>query len=340
MSRRRLLQASVWLGAGALARGLIPAPAAAQQAAASRGVPGEPIIVRIGGYGPPTTSHSQGIRHIGERVAARFGAAVDVRYTYNVLDAGYVGQDLGWLVEAGVFGLVYTTVATGIPALDVAALPFVFPDAAAARAAMAGPLGDAARTSIESQLNCRVLGYFENGFRHVSNNVRPIRHPADLRGLKIRVLQMQVRTFELLGAQPLDLNLRAGIEGIKAGTIDGQENPFANIVAYGIQPLQRYYTATHHSYLSRPLLVHRPSFDAWPAELQATLREAASEAVALQHAAHDQEEAEAEAEIAAAGGEILHLTPPEHAEFVAAVQPLYAEARALYPRELLAAVGI
>jgi TRAP-type C4-dicarboxylate transport system substrate-binding protein len=340
MLRRRLLEASGWLGGAALLHGLIPRSVAAQQAAATRGVAGAPIVLRLGGYGPPTTSHSQGLRLIGDRLAERFGSAVDIRYTYNILEAGYVGQDLAWMVDRGLFGIVYATLATGVPALDVAALPFVFRDAAAARAAMAGPLGEAATRSIEASRNCRVLGYFENGFRHVSNNRHPVRRPEDLRGLKIRVLPMQLRTFELLGADPRDLNLAAGIEAIRAGTIDGQENPFANVVTYEIHALQRYYTATHHSYLSRPLLVHRPSFDAWPAEFQAALRDAAREAVALQHRVHDDEEAAAEDTIRAAGGEILHLTPEEHQAFVAAVEPLFAEASAQFPRALLRLIGM
>lgn len=339
MSRRKLLKTSALLGAGALSGLFGVRPAAAQQAGA-RARPAGSVRLRIGGYSPVTTSFSLGVTHIGERLQAQFGDRVDVRYVYNVVDLGYVGQDLGWMVEQGLFSLVYTTVATGIPALDLAALPFLFPSAAAARAAMAGPLGQAAAASIEAQHDVRVLGFFENGFRHVSNNVRPVRMPADLSGLRIRVLQMQERTFELLGAAPTTVNLNQGIAGIKDGTIDGQENPFTNVVAYGIHPLQRYYTTTHHSYLSRPILVHRPSFDAWPLDIQEALRAAVREAVALQLVEHDREEAEAEETIRSAGGEIAHLTSAEHAAFVAAVAPLYAAAQTQYPRELLALVGL
>jgi TRAP-type C4-dicarboxylate transport system substrate-binding protein len=85
--------------------------------------------------------------------------------------------------------------------------------------------------------------------------------------------------------------------------------------------------------------VHRPTFEAWPAALQAELRSAAIDAIALQRRLKDDEEIQAAAIIEQAGGEIVELTPAARAEFVAAVAPLYAEAREQYAPSLLALVG-
>ncbi len=291
----------------------------------------------MAGYSPSTTSFSRGMTHIGERLEAV--TDLDVDYLYNVLDVGYSGGDLRWLVDAGVLSAGYVTL-TNVPELELAALPFLFPDAAAARATMDGPLGASATESLEATGNLRILGYFENGFRHVSNNVRPVRSLDDLRGLRIRVLGSQQRTFELLGAEAHAIELTAGIEAIRAGEIDGQENPFANIVTYNIHTLQRYYTATYHAYLSRPIFVHRPTFDAWPHDVQGAVREAAREAVTLQRELRDQQELQAESVIREAGGEIAELTSEVRAAFIDAVQPLHAEARRRFPAELLEMVGL
>jgi TRAP-type C4-dicarboxylate transport system substrate-binding protein len=97
---------------------------------------------------------------------------------------------------------------------------------------------------------------------------------------------------------------------------------------------------TNHFYLSRPIFIHRASFDAWPHELQSEVMAAVRDAVSFQRNLHVKEEEEAAATIRKEGGEILELTAQEHDAFVSAVQPLYREARDLYSRELLALVGL
>jgi TRAP-type C4-dicarboxylate transport system substrate-binding protein len=196
--------------------------------------------------------------------------------------------------------------------------------------------------SIEASTDYRILGYFENGFRHLSNRVRPVRSPADLQGMSMRVLPSKVheRTFELLGAQPEIMDLSEAIARIKAGTIDAQENPFANTAIYGVHHFHKYHTASSHFYISRPIFFHRPTFDAWPEELQQEMRAAVTDAVAFQRNMKDQEEEDAAEAIRAIGGEIIELTPEEMEAFVSAVKPIYAEARTQYSPELLRLVGL
>ena len=339
MSRRRFLKTATLIGTSAAANALGLSAARAQPGAPNSAT-GRTIQIRMAGYGPATTSFSRALTQIGDRLTAKFGAEVDVKYVYNVMDVGYTAGDLMWLVDTGVLTLGYFTMTEGIPELELAALPFLFPDTAAARGAMDGELGRAVTERIESQTNYRVLGYFENGFRHVSNRVRPIRTLADLKDLKIRVLGVQARTFELLGADPQSISLSEALAAIQAGTLDGQENPFANTVTYGIYTYHQFHTATSHSYLSRPIFVHRPSFEAWPEAVRIELRAAVRDAVAFQRDLHDQEEEESAAMIRAAGGEIIELTADEHAAFVAAVAPIYDEARAKFSPELLSLVNL
>jgi len=301
----------------------------------------EPLVIRLGGYGPDTTSFSQGMRLIGERLTEQLGNRVDVRYVLNVLDLGYGGADLSWLVDSGLLTMAYATMSEDrVPELDLAALPFIFDDEAAARAAMDGPLGEAVARGIERKRDVRVLGFFENGFRHVSNNVRPIRSPADFAGVSIRVLQTQLRTFELLGADGQYLPLPQVAAGLESGTLDGQENPFANVVTYNLYPLQRYYTATYHSYLSRAIFVHRPTFESWPRDVRTVLQNAVREAVILQRSLKDAEERQAADTIRASGGEIIELTPAERQPFIDAVTPIYDEARARFEPELIELIGL
>jgi TRAP-type C4-dicarboxylate transport system substrate-binding protein len=223
----------------------------------------------------------------------------------------------------------------GIPELQLAAIPFGFSDSAEARAVMDGALGQSAIQTIEANTNFRILGFFENGFRHISNSVRPVHSPADLKGLTIRVLGVQAKTFEALGANPVVTPLPAVRRGLESGELDGQENPFENVVTYGLYHSQRYYTATYHSYLSRPIFVHRPTFDAWPEELQTEMRAAVQEAVIVQRQLHDQAELDAADVIRASGGEIVELTPDERKAFLLAVVPILMDVSEQYDRRLL-----
>ena len=317
------------------------AVSAESAASMSESTTSEPLVFRMAGYGPPTTSFSRGLTRIGEELSSRLGDAVDPRYVYNILDAGYeAGGDLSWLVESGLLTLAYATMGDGIPELELAALPFVFADTGEARAAMDGALGDAAARRIESQLDVRVLGFFENGFRHVSNSVRAVRTPADLEGLTIRVLPVQSRTFELLGAEPQPIPLTQVVDRLADRRLDGQENPFANTVTYNLYPHQRYHTATYHSYLSRAIFMNRQIYDSLAPDFKQALDEAVRAAVAFQRELKDEEELAAAETIREAGGEIVELTDAERQLFVDAVAPIYDEAREKFSPEQLALVGL
>jgi len=295
----------------------------------------KPIPIRMGGYGPPTTSFSKSLRLIGDTLSAAFGDRIDVKYVWNIMDFGYRAEEILWLVEDGVLTLGYQSssyLTDRVPELGFVDLPFLFQTRDQARSAMDGALGRFLAAKIEERVNYRILGWFENGFRHISNRLRRVRTPADLKGMRIRVLpsEVQARTFELLGAIPVRCDLTEAIAGIKAGTLDAQENPFANTVTYGVHKFHHFHTVTNHFYISRPIFFHRPSFEAWPAELQIAMREAVTRAVAFQRGLAIAEDREARAAIAAAGCEITELTAAEHAQFVVAVAPLTEEARGAY----------
>ncbi|MGH7126325.1 MAG: TRAP transporter substrate-binding protein [Stellaceae bacterium] len=219
-------------------------------------MPSRPIEIRLGGYGPATTTFSRALKLIGDRVKAALGDSVEIRTIWNIMDFGYKSEDILWLVESGVLTLGYQSTSyftDRVPDLGLLDLPFLFATREAARTAMDGRLGEVLAGRIEAGMNHRILGYFENGFRHISNRLRPVHRPADLAGMTIRVLpsDIQVRTFELLGAVPLRMDLTEAIERIRAGTIDAQENPLANTVTYGVHKFHRFHSLTSHFYLSR-----------------------------------------------------------------------------------------
>ena len=291
------------------------------------------VQICMGGYGPATTTHSRALKMIGDRLAAQFGKDVDIKYVWNVMDFGYKSEDVLWMSERGILTIAYQSTSyltARVPELEFIDLPFLFESLEQARAAMDGELGAYMTRKIEERVpGYRILGYFENGYRHVSNRYRPVHTPANMKELKIRSLpsQMHARAYELLGAVPLVMDLKPASEGLKSGEIDAQENPLANTVDYGVHKLHRYHTLTGHIYLSRGIYCNRAAFDIWPEALKTAMTKAVREAVLAQRELAVREEQIARKAIEDAGGEIVELTPEERALFVSAVKPLHDEAR-------------
>jgi TRAP-type C4-dicarboxylate transport system substrate-binding protein len=303
----------------------------------------DPIQIRMGGYGPATTGFSRALKFIGDRLEREFGDRVQIKYVWNIMDFGYRAEDILWLVEHGLLTLGYQSssyLTDRVPELGFVDLPFLFADNTQARGAMDGALGAYLARKIEDKVGYRILGWFENGFRQISNRLRSVHRPADLAGLRIRVLpsEVQKRTFALLGAVPMRLDLTEAIEMIKAGTIDAQENPFANTVTYGVHKFHRFHTVSNHFYVSRPIFLHRAAFEAWPEDLQAAMRKAVTDAVAFQRGLALEEDRDARRAIETQGCEIVELSAHEYAAFAAAVQPLLDDAKTTYGPKMVAMV--
>jgi TRAP-type transport system periplasmic protein len=175
-----------------------------------------PIKIRMGGYGPPTTGFSKALKLIGDKLQAEFGPRVAVEYVWNIMDHGYKAEDILTLVETGEMTLGYQSssyLTDRVPELGFVDLPFLFVNNAQARGAMDGALGRHLAKKTEDRIDYRILGWFENGFRHISNKLRAIHLPVDMKDMKIRVLpsEIQKRTFELVSAKPMRMDLTEAI---------------------------------------------------------------------------------------------------------------------------------
>ena len=288
--------------------------------------------IRLGGYGPANTSFSQSLKMIGDRLENQFGKDVDIKYIYNIMDLGFKGEDILWLTEHGFLTVSYQSssyLTDRVPELGFVDLPFLFKDNAQARHAMDGDLGKYLSRKTEERINYKILGYFENGFRQISNKIRPIHTPEDFDGMSIRVLpsDVQARTFQLLGASPKRLDLTEAIAGVIDGSLDAQENPFANTVTYGVHKHHKFHTLSNHFYISRSIMCNRTAYYTWPEELKYAMNEAVQEAVLWQRNQAEQEVIEARKAIEDEGHEIIELTPEQQNLFSLAVQPQLDDAR-------------
>ncbi len=125
----------------------------------------------------------------------------------------------------------------------------------------------------------RILGVWENGFRHITNNVRPIVKPDDLKGIKLRVPGgvWRVKMFKAYGANPSPMPLAEVYSAIQSGVMDGQENPFPQIASAKFQEVQKYLSLSGHVYTPAYLVVGEDFWRKLPQDIQTTLSKIAWE---------------------------------------------------------------
>ena len=216
-----------------------------------------------------------------------------------------------------------------IRALNLFSLPFLMPDYAAVDAVVQGEVGEEI-FKIVDKAGVLPLAWGENGYRQLSNSKHEIRKPADMQGLKLRVVgsPLYIDTFTALGANPTQMSWADAQPALASGAVDGQENPLS------IYQGSKLYTVgqkhlTLWNYVNDPLIfvVNKAVWKSWTEEDQAIVRQAAVDAGKQQIviarkglAGDDTSMLDA---IKAEGVDIVELTKEEHDAFVAATKPVY-----------------
>lgn len=164
-----------------------------------------------------------------------------------------------------------------IPALGVFDLPFLFASPEEAYEVLDGDFGDMMSQKLE-EAGLVNLGYWENGFRNLSNSQRPITKWEDFEGLKVRVMQNDIflDTFQNLGANATPMSFGEVFSALETKAIDAQENPYVTIDTSKFYEVQNYVTETNHAYTPFLFLFSKAIFDTYTPEEQAALRECAT----------------------------------------------------------------
>ena len=125
----------------------------------------------------------------------------------------------------------------------------------------------------------KIIAVWENGFRHITNNKRPINVPADLQGLKLRTPKgtWRVKMFKAYGANPTPMAFSDVFAALQTGTMDGQENPYAQIYSAKFQEVQKYLSITGHVYTPAYVTVSAEKWAKLPADVRSTLEKIAKE---------------------------------------------------------------
>ena len=170
----------------------------------------------------------------------------------------------------------------------------------------------------------KVIAIWENGFRNITNNERPINVPADLQGLKLRTPKSvwRVKMFQAYGANPSPLSFSEVFVALQTGTFDGQENPLAQIASGKFQEVQKYLSMTGHVYTPAYVTVSTTHWQKIPADVRKVLEDTARETQAYVYKTAAQLEVDLLAELKAGG---MQVNTADKAAFIAASKPIYEE---------------
>jgi tripartite ATP-independent transporter DctP family solute receptor len=265
-----------------------------------------------------------GMEKFAELVKEKSGGKIEVK----LFPGGTLGGDVQ-TVSALQGGVIEMTVlnagilASNVKEFGAVDLPFLFDSGEEADKVMDGPFG----TSLLERLPATGLvgvAYWELGFRNLTNNRHPVTKLEDIKGLKIRTIQspIPVELFNALGANAVPLPYTELYTALETGTVDGQENPSANIINAKFYEVQKYMTLTRHQYNPQIVLVSKKFWDGLNDEEKTVLQQAAVEARDFQRKVSREQDAAALEEIRKTGMEVSELSPEETQKLRDAVKPM------------------
>jgi len=304
----------------------------------------DPIVIKFGGYQKPASINNAAARLFGEVLLARLGERIRFQLIGNVLDLGRPSGDLPVMVKNGELSLCYISsvrFTDPVPEFKLLELPFVVKDRRSVHRAFAGEFGDICRRRMRDATAFRLLGLWDNGFRHLTNRVRPIRTPADCRGLRIRTQMSELHgeALRALGFVPIAVDVKEFVEQIAGERFDAQENPLTNTYNFGVHNYHRYITLTGHLFGASVMICNEQHYRGWPPDVQEAVEAAARQATALQLDLAAAEDEQILAKLDPHRNEVIHLNDAERAGFVAAVQPVLIKYRRELDPQLFAWIG-
>lgn len=254
------------------------------------------------------------------------------RIEINIRPAAQLGGDVE-IIEQTQMGLVHIAIPpTGNLAnfneqMYLFDLPFLLNDNAAMMRVLDGEVGTELLGTLDGN-NLHGIAMWGAGFRHMTNNIRPINGPADLAGIKMRTLQAPtiLSTYRAYGANPTAMAYVEVYNGLQQGVIEGQENPLANIASMKFYEVQKYMTLTGHAYHTYAAVMNKQAWESLPEDLQTVIADAMI--VGRDAARQFTNEDEAKTLDAIKDQiEIQSLSDEGRAAFIEASKPIYDEFR-------------
>ena len=280
------------------------------------------IVLKCGTSTQPSHIYNQAVEYFAKLVSERSNGEIEIQ----LFPAGQLGSERDMVEGLQIGSLEMTLTSTGplgnfVPQVKLFNLPFLFKDRQTCYKVLDGPIGtDIANLFLK--VGIRSLGWYENGFRNITNSKRPIEQPGGMDGLKIRVMEDDVfiLTMKSLGASPLPMAFGELYTALEQKAVDAQENPLAVIYSSRFFEVQKFLAMTGHFYSPAMLLISEITWQKLIPAQHKILLDAATEARDFERKISMQADQTLEAELIKAGMVVTH---PDKTPFVDAVSPVY-----------------
>jgi TRAP-type transport system periplasmic protein len=299
--------------------------------------------IRVGGYQGEASVHTRALRAFAAQVERELpGWRVEV--TANVADLGHKAADCLTMVADGRLELCYfnsSYLAERVPSLALFDIPFVLIARDSVYRSLDGALGDALAADVAAGTPYRLLDFWDNGFRHISNRAHLIRAPRECAGLKLRIVAspLHKQVFAALGFEPVVVDVKDLVAAVTGHTVDAQENPLTNLVNFDLHRTHRHVSLTSHFFGVVLVLANRAWFDGLDDEVRRALTAAIAQATTKQRALAEAEDARCLALLEKDGVAIVPADRIDFAALRAAVAPIVARELARLPEPLRAALN-
>lgn len=284
----------------------------------------EVIEIKLAGNSPVDDPATQGLYKFEEEVERLTNGKVDVK----VYPAGQLGtgREIFEAVQQGSIEMCVNSVSdfsSFSKDFLVFNLPYLFKNLDVAYEFLDGPEGQKIAETVD-KAGFKILAYFDNGFRNVTNNVRPVKTPDDLNGLKIRTMQnpVHMELFTQMGANPTPMAYSEVFTALQQNTVDGQENSFNNIHNMKFNEVQKYITDTHHAYDPSGIYMNLEIYNGYPEDIREAIDAAAKTARDHQRGLNQKNTANS-LESCKATSEVIELTDEERLAFKEASKGTY-----------------
>jgi len=283
----------------------------------------EKLILKFGHVGAPGSLFEASVNEFVKNANARLGDRAEVQ----AFGSSQLGKDNELLQKLKLnqitFSLPSSVMSSVADEFGVFEMPYIIQSRDHMKAVQA-EIGESVLNAAAEANGYKILSFFENGFRHITNNVRPINVPADLAGIKLRTPkgEWRVKMFQLYGANPTPMAFSEVFTALKTDVIDGQENPYAQIWSAKFQEVQKYLSITGHVYTPAYVLVSAKNFAKLPEDIQSDLMAAAAESQDAVYQMAADLETDLLEKLKSAG---IEVNEADKAAFIAASKPIYDE---------------
>ena len=288
--------------------------------------------IKIGHLNNTDHPTSTGVKKFAELVAAKSGGKIKVTEFASSQLGNELQQQSAMMGGVQEMLVASTTSLAGIvKEFGLLDFPFLFSNARQADAMVDGPLGKMLNTRL-TEKGIVVLGFFDLGFRNVTNSKRPITKGEDLDGLKLRVIPNPVfiETFKTFKANPVPMPFVELYGALESKAVDGQENPYAVILSSKFYEVNKFVSETNHVYATNPIQVSKRFWDKLSAVEQKLLQDAATEAQSYQRVVSREVSSKAVAELKAKGMTFNEISASEQARMRSEVKAVHEKFAGAY----------